>query len=210
VTLPSPPDGKPCATAPARLPSADQYYLNPALKGNIAITRLGVGSAPEGSSTLYAGTACRPLPAEHLEHLLKRFLHRLVISCERDDLFLRVVFFLSGLLFGGLGVVMLVYASTHSSTSLLAEVLFWVFGILFTAGGGLMVSRCALSAQSRMARFLDRNLPDAAGLEDGALLLIAIYLPAVLLTPFLRFLGLRGQRSNSMHDNGNRIARPPT
>jgi hypothetical protein len=133
---------------------------------------------------------------------MKRLLRRLVTSCERDDLFLRVVFFLSGLLIGGLGVVMLVLVSTTSSASPVAEVLFWAFGILFTALGGLMASRCALSAQSRIARFLDGKLPDAAGLEDGALLLIAIYLPAVLLTLLTRLLGVRGQRS-SMHGSGN-------
>lgn len=141
---------------------------------------------------------------------MKRFWRRLVISCERDDLFLRVVFFLSGLLFGGLGVVMLVFVSTQPSASLVAEVLFWALGILFTVWGGLMASRCALSAQSRIARFLDRKLPDAVGLEESALLIIAIYLPAVLLTLLLSFLGIRGQRSSSMHDNGGQIARPPT
>jgi hypothetical protein len=140
---------------------------------------------------------------------MKRFLRRLIASCERDDLFLRVVFFLSGLLCGGLGVVMLVSVSTHSSASLVAEVLFWAFGILFTVWGGLMASRCALSAQSRIARFLDGKLPDAVGLEEGALLLVAIYLPAVLLTLLIRFLGVRGQRSSSMHDNSSRVARPP-
>jgi hypothetical protein len=133
---------------------------------------------------------------------MKRLLRRLVTSCERDDLFLRVVFVLSGLLFGGLGVVMLVFVSTHSSASLIAEVLFWTFGSLFMVSGGLMASRGALPAQSRLARFLDRNVPDAVGLEEGALLLIAIYLPAVLLTLLIRLLGVRGQRS-SMHGTGN-------
>jgi len=38
---------------------------------------------------------------------MKRFLRRLVTSFERDDLFLRVVFVLSGVLFGGLGIALL-------------------------------------------------------------------------------------------------------
>ena len=46
---------------------------------------------------------------------MKRLLRRLITSCERDDLFLRVVFVLSGLLFGGLGVVTLVFVSPPSS-----------------------------------------------------------------------------------------------
>jgi hypothetical protein len=57
-----------------------------------------------------------------------------------------------------------------------------------------MVSRCALSVRSRVARFLDKRVPDAVGLEEAALLLIAIYLPAVLLTLLLRFFGVRGQQ----------------
>jgi hypothetical protein len=49
-----------------------------------------------------------------------------------------------------------------------------------------------------MARFIDRYLPDAAGLEDGALLVLVIYFPAALLTLLLRSLGVRGQRTSSM------------
>jgi len=125
---------------------------------------------------------------------MKRFLRRLIISFERDDLFLRVVFVLSGLLPGGIGIALLVFVSTNASASPLADVLFWTLAILLTAVGGLMAARCAVPAQSRLARFLDRNVPDAAGLEDAIFLIGAIYLPAVLLTLLLRLLGVRGQR----------------
>jgi hypothetical protein len=138
---------------------------------------------------------------------MKRFLRRLIISFERDDLFLRVVFVLSGLLPGGIGIALLVFVSTHASASPLADVLFRTLAILLMAVGGLMAARCAVPAQSRLARFLDRNVPDAAGLEDAIFLIGAIYLPAALLTLLIRFLGVRGQRS--MHDNGRRTARPP-
>jgi hypothetical protein len=139
---------------------------------------------------------------------MKRFLRRLVTSFERDDLFLRVVFVLSGVLFGGLGIALLAFVSTHASTSPFAEVLFWTLAILLTAVGGLMAARGALPAPSRLARLLDRNVPDAVGLEEGVLLIVAIYLPAALLTLLICFLGVRGQRSN-MHDNGSPIARKP-
>jgi hypothetical protein len=139
---------------------------------------------------------------------MKRFLRRLVISVERDDLFLRVVFVFSGLLFGGLGIGLLAFVSTHASPSPIAAVLFWTFAILLTAVGGLMAARCALPAQSRLARFLDRNVPDAVGLEESIFLIVAIYLPAALLTLLIRFLGGRGQPS-SIHDNGRRTARSP-
>ena len=107
---------------------------------------------------------------------------------------MRVVFVLSGLLPGSIGIALLVFVSTNASASPLAEVLFWTLAILLTAVGGLMAARCAVPAQSRLARFLDRNVPDAAGLEDAIFLIGAIYLPAVLLTLLLRLLGVRGQR----------------
>jgi hypothetical protein len=43
---------------------------------------------------------------------MKRFLRRLIISFQRDDLSLRVVFVQSGLLSGGIGVV---FVSTQAS-----------------------------------------------------------------------------------------------
>jgi hypothetical protein len=125
---------------------------------------------------------------------MKRLWRRLIISFGRDDLFFRVVFVLSGLLSGGIGIALLVFVSTHASASPLAEVLFWTLAILLTAVGGLMAARCALPAQSRLARFLDRKLPDAVGLEESIFLIVAIYLPAALLTLVLRLLGVRGQR----------------
>lgn len=57
-----------------------------------------------------------------------------------------------------------------------------------------MISRCALPAQSRLARLLDKHPPDAAA-EEGLLLLAIIYLPAASLTVLLRSLGVRGQRT---------------
>jgi hypothetical protein len=121
-------------------------------------------------------------------------LRRLIISFQRDDLLLRVVFVQSGLLSGGIGIALLVCVPTQASTSPLADVLLWTLAILLTAVGGLMAARCAVPAQSRLARFLDRNLPDAAGLEDAVFMIGAIYLPAALLTLVLRLLGVRGQR----------------
>lgn len=138
---------------------------------------------------------------------MRRFARRLIISFERDDLFFRVVFVLSGLLSGGIGIALLFFVSTHASASLSAEVLFWTLAILFTAVGGLMAARCTLPAQSRLAQFLDRHMPDAWGLEESIFLVVAIYLPAALLTLLLRFLGVQGQRN--MHDTGRRAARGP-
>jgi hypothetical protein len=50
---------------------------------------------------------------------MRRFLRRLLVSFERDDLFLRVVFVLSGVLFGGIGIALLVFVSTRACRCLL-------------------------------------------------------------------------------------------
>jgi hypothetical protein len=140
---------------------------------------------------------------------MKRFLRRLLIPLVRDDLFVRVACFLAGLLFGGFGIAMSVWGATHDFSPNI-QVLCWVFATPFTAWGGLLVSRCVLSAQSRMVRFVDRYLPDAVGFEEAAALILAIYLPAALLTFLLRLIGVRGQRTSSMTlGKGTRVARPP-
>lgn len=139
---------------------------------------------------------------------MKRFLRRLLIPLVRDDLFVRVACFLAGLLFGGLGVAMSAWIATHHSSPNV-QVVGWIIAIPFTAWGVLLVSRCALSAQSRLARFVGRYLPDGVG-EEGVALILAIYLPAALLTLFLRLLGVRGQRTSGMTlGKRTQIARPP-
>jgi hypothetical protein len=99
---------------------------------------------------------------------------------------------LGGLFFGGVGVAISAVAAHRSSVN--AQMICWIIAIRFIAWGTLLVSRCALSARSRLARFMDRHLPDGAG-EDGVALVFAIYLPAALLTLLLRLLGVRGQRT---------------
>jgi hypothetical protein len=142
---------------------------------------------------------------------MKRFFRRLFTQLVRDDLFVRVVCFLAGLLFGGLGVATSIWVATHHLSPAI-QVLCWTFAILFTVWGALLFPRCVLSAHSRMARFIDRYLPDAAGFEDAALLVLAIYLPAALLTLLLRFLSVRGQRTSSMAfvTPRSQLPRPPT
>ena len=127
---------------------------------------------------------------------MKRFFCRLTVSLIRDDLFLRVLFAVAGLLSGGLGVAMLAFGLTFSCASLPLLMLYWLFAILFTTLGGLMLPRCALPAHSRLARFWDRHLPDGTG-EEALFLLLVVYLPAVLFTLVLRFIGVRGQRTKT-------------
>jgi hypothetical protein len=140
---------------------------------------------------------------------MKRFfLRRVLFPLVRDDLFVRVVCFLGGLLFGGFGVAILVWVATHHSNPNIQAVC-WIIAIPFAAWGALLVSRCALSAQSRLARFVDRHLPDGVG-EEGVALIFAIYLPAALLTLFLGRLGIRGQRiRGTTLGKRTQAARPP-
>jgi hypothetical protein len=126
---------------------------------------------------------------------MKRVLRRLLASLLRDDLLLRVACFLGGALFGGLGVTMFIAFAQDLRTSFSwVDVVYWLIAILLTAWGALLLSRCVLPAQSRIARLVQRILPDAAGFEEAGLLILLIYLPAMLLTLLLRLVGVRGQR----------------
>jgi hypothetical protein len=129
---------------------------------------------------------------------MKRLFRRLAVPLAQDDLLVRVVCLWGGLWIGGLGVAMSLWGATTHDLGPHFQVIYWIVTILFSAWGGLLVSRCALSAQSRMARFVDKILPDAVGFEEGAALILAVYLPAVLLTLLLHFFGVRGQRP--VHD----------
>jgi hypothetical protein len=125
---------------------------------------------------------------------MRRFIRRLILCLDQDDLFLRVVFFFGGVLFGGLGVLMSAWGTTHDlGPPLYFRVIYWVMAALLTAWGGFLLSRCVVPKRSRIAQFLDKFIPDAVGLEEAAFLLIAIYLPAVLITLLLRSFGVRGE-----------------
>jgi hypothetical protein len=127
---------------------------------------------------------------------IRRFLRRHSEPLWRDDLLVRIIFFLTGIFFCGLGFAVLVFTiTTHDWEGRLFSLLFYFAVAILSIGyGGVMLSRCVLSVRSRAARRLDRFLPDTPGLEEGALLILLIYLPAVLLTLLLRWLGVKGQR----------------
>ena len=125
---------------------------------------------------------------------MRQFLRRLYKSVTRDDLLLRIICFFGGVLAGGIGVALFVFVAMDNFKSLFAQFLCWVITIFFMSYGGLMLLRCVLSARSRTARFIERFLPDAVGLEEGTLLALVIYLPAVLLTLLLHWVGVKGQR----------------
>lgn len=137
---------------------------------------------------------------------VKRSLRRLFVSVTRDDLFLRVAWSLAGILFGGFGVALLIAGAATDFGAL--SYVYWSIVIPFIAGGAIMVSRCALSARSRLARLLDKHPPDAAA-EEGVLLVAIVYLPAACLTILLRSLGVRGQRTGYKTFAGRRRSMGP-
>jgi hypothetical protein len=127
---------------------------------------------------------------------VRQFIVRHSEPLWRDDLLVRVIFLLTGTMFGGLGITLLVAGTTTHDLDgqMLGRLFFFAVAIVLTAYGGFMLSRCILSVRSRTARRLDRFLPDSPGLEESALLVLLIYLPAVLLTLLLRWIGIKGQR----------------
>jgi hypothetical protein len=127
---------------------------------------------------------------------MRRLLNRLIADLGQDDLFTRVLFALFGLILGGIGATMLISGATRNlgGPPLYAQVALWVVAIVLTTCGSILGLRCVLPRQSRAACLLDKFVPDAVGLEEAAFLIIAIYLPAALLTLLLRLFGVRGQQ----------------
>ena len=127
---------------------------------------------------------------------MRQFLRRQLEPLTRDDLFLRVLSLLMGLFFGGIGVAMTVAAASREFVVWLAwfNLLWWPVALSLIAWGGLLLSRCAVPARSRLARRAEKWFPDAGDLEDAALLLLVFIVPAALLTLLLRLVEIRGQR----------------
>jgi hypothetical protein len=126
---------------------------------------------------------------------MRQFLRRQLEPLTRDDLFLRVVSGLAGLLIGGLGVVMAVAGASRDFLAWLGwfNLVWWPIALLLIAWGALLLSRCIVPARSRLARLAERWLPDPVGLDEGILLALVFIMPAVLLTLLLRLIGIKGQ-----------------
>jgi hypothetical protein len=102
---------------------------------------------------------------------------------------------LAGIVIGGIGVAMAVAAASLEFLTWLGwfNLVWWPIAALLIAWGALLVTRCVVPVNSRMARRAEKYLPDPAGLEEAALLLVVFVLPAALLTLLLRLIGVRGQ-----------------
>ena len=126
---------------------------------------------------------------------MRQFLRRQLEPLTRDDLFLRVLSAMAGLFFGGIGVAMAVAAASLEFLAWLGwfNLVWWPVALVLIAWGGLLLSRCAVPVNSRMARRAERWFPDPDGLDELAVAALIFILPAALLTLLLRLLGVRGQ-----------------
>ena len=124
---------------------------------------------------------------KHAWHWLKRCV-------TKDDLFLRVLFFLFGAAIGGVGLYGVYWLTAHGLTEepLWLQVFLWVLAVLFIAWGSLLFARSVVRSDSRVAQLADKVIPDSA--DEGALVLVIVFcLPAVFLTILLRLIGVRGE-----------------
>ena len=128
---------------------------------------------------------------------MRAFLRRQLEPLTRDDLFLRVVSGVAGLLIGAIGAAMAITGASRDFLAWLGwfNLLFWPVALLLIAWGMLLASRCIVPARSRLARLAERWLPDPVGLDEGILLALVFIMPAALLTLLLRLIGVRGQRN---------------
>jgi hypothetical protein len=126
---------------------------------------------------------------------MRRFLRRQCERLTRDDLFVRVVSLLMGLVVGGIGVAMAAAAAPQDFRAWLGwfNLLWWPAALLLVAWGALLLSRSVVPARWRAARLAEKALLDAGSLEDAAALLLVFIVPAALLTLLLRLAGIRGQ-----------------
>lgn len=128
---------------------------------------------------------------------MRQFLRRQYEQLMCDDLFVRVISVLAGIVIGGIGVGMLVTGASQDSLVWLGwfNLLWWPIAALLTVWGALLLSRCAVPPGSRIAQLAERWLPDPAGPDDGAIAALVFVLPAALLTLLLRRIGIRGKTS---------------
>jgi hypothetical protein len=58
--------------------------------------------------------------------------------------------------------------------------------------GGIVIVSAFTPPTSRWSRFAEKCYPNPAALDDAAIFLIAVLLPAVVVTVLLRAIGVRG------------------
>ncbi len=108
-----------------------------------------------------------------------------------DDLVFRVIFFLLGIAFGALGAGLLVAVIVGEIGGGPDTVLAIVVGLLFAAPALLLISGCFSPPNSRLWRLV-RRADGITGLDEAIIFVVAILLPAILITFALRAVGISG------------------
>jgi hypothetical protein len=123
---------------------------------------------------------------------MRNALSRLIEPVIRDDLVLRVIFGLFGLVFGALGVA-LVLLPVRDASSLgpsWAILLAAVMSLFLSALAAILLWGCMASPASKISHLARRF--DLGPSEESIVIAAIVFLPVILLTVFLRAIGLRG------------------
>lgn len=126
---------------------------------------------------------------------MREFLRRRLEPLTRDDLFVRVLSALIGLVAGGIGVAMVVAAASREFIGWLGwfNLVWWPIALLLIFWGALLIARCAVSARSHIARLAEKTVPDPPMPDEATILVLIFVVPAALLTLLLRLVGVSGQ-----------------
>jgi hypothetical protein len=140
---------------------------------------------------------------------MRRFWRRFALQFTRDDLFVRVAMLFAGTIIAALGGLILVatvfwpqmvidggevgsFAHARYVVGGLV-VMAWIFGLPMAVWGLLLVSRCFVPRQWRIARLAEKCAPDTVDAE-GVLIFMICLIPIAFVTLGLRALGVSGQR----------------
>ncbi|MDP9123342.1 MAG: hypothetical protein M3N82_01865 [Pseudomonadota bacterium] len=113
---------------------------------------------------------------------------------SKDDLFVRVLYFILGFSLGAGGLYGLqwIVARERQDQPVWAIWPGASFLSLAVAWGFLLAARAFVPCDSRIARLAEALFPDA--FDESTLLLLAVFcLPALLMTLMLRLLGVQGE-----------------
>jgi hypothetical protein len=116
---------------------------------------------------------------------------KLVDAMTEDDLFIRVI-----LATVGLGFVALGFQSVGAAVGATGPwgwlLVIWVVGAIFLSWGMLLFVAAFTPPASRWSKLAEKFYPDPAGLDDAAIVLVVVLIPAAAFTILLRACGLRG------------------
>jgi hypothetical protein len=122
-----------------------------------------------------------------MDHLWKS----LAGALTKDDLFLRVTLFVFGLCALALGVAAVNWLMTsNASWGWLLAV--GMMGGLFLLWGFIVLVSAFTPPSNRWSKLAEKCYPEPAALDDAAIFLFIVLMPAVALTLALRALGVRG------------------